>query len=390
MSVLQRKVQAGKQEHQARSMTVPKSLRVGLAKVADEKLGMALAVIGATQEKCTSEAVSDKLEAGALHVLLDGPNGATGGAVLGGSLVGALVQQQTTGRVAASQPTERRLTATDAALCAPLIDGLFARANGLLETQPDKDLLACFRFGARIESPRVFALALGEPEYHLIRLTIDVAVGTCQSNMMLILPMPGAQEMPMSPEAEECAVSRNRNFQTAVMGLRAELSAVLCRVQLPLSRLSELAPGNTLDVPADAFDEVELLSIEGRTIAKGAMGQVDGHRALMIPDHMTQGKARVVGNDPYSGQAAVDAADEPLEVAYDSAPLTAAPRRRSERLDSLHDLPDLPELQDGLPAGGPAALPEDDHLPELPDLPDLPDFDDGMDDFNDLPKRNIA
>ena len=51
MSVLQRIAQAGKQEHQVRSMTVPKSLRVGLAKTADELLGMALVVIGAMLER---------------------------------------------------------------------------------------------------------------------------------------------------------------------------------------------------------------------------------------------------------------------------------------------------------------------------------------------------
>ena len=58
MSVLQRKARAGNEERQARSMTVPKSLRVGLAKAGDDLFDMALAVIGVTLEKISNDEVS--------------------------------------------------------------------------------------------------------------------------------------------------------------------------------------------------------------------------------------------------------------------------------------------------------------------------------------------
>ena len=131
MSVLQRKATVGRQEHQARAMTLPKSLRVGLAKVADETLHMALAVIGITQERWAGDEIKDKLDDQSLMLLLDGPTGGTGGAVMDFALVSALVQQQTTGRVATSPAAERKMTETDAALCAPVLEKLFLRSNGL-------------------------------------------------------------------------------------------------------------------------------------------------------------------------------------------------------------------------------------------------------------------
>ena len=142
MSVLQRKAQAGKQEHQARAMNVPKALRVSVAKIADEIFDMALVVIGISQERCEGDTIAEKLDDASLLMLLDGPGRSPGGAMVGPELVGAMIQQQTTGKVGKSAPEPRPLTSTDAALCAPLLDSLFTRAHGLLETDEDRDVLS--------------------------------------------------------------------------------------------------------------------------------------------------------------------------------------------------------------------------------------------------------
>ena len=92
MSVLQRKAQAGKQEHQARAMTVPKAMRVCMAKVADDLFDMALAVIAISQDRFEGDSVSEFVSDDSLLILLDGPEGATGGVSVGMGLVQALVQ----------------------------------------------------------------------------------------------------------------------------------------------------------------------------------------------------------------------------------------------------------------------------------------------------------
>ena len=202
MSVLQRKAQAGKQEYHARSMTVPKALRIGLAKAADEDLSLALAVIGATQSKCQGDALSEVLNADDLFLMLDGARGALGGAALAEGFVAALVQQQTIGRVSPVSEGGRRLTTTDAALCAPLVESLFERAYQLLETDKDRAVIGQFKFGARCEDLRLFQLALEEPEYIVIKLTVDVAAGTLQSAMTLVLPVRTAGRLTAEADLE--------------------------------------------------------------------------------------------------------------------------------------------------------------------------------------------
>ena len=71
MSVLQRKAKAGKEEHQARAMTVAKAMRISLAKLADDTFDMALAVIGFRRERVSGDGIGDVAGKNALLLLLD-------------------------------------------------------------------------------------------------------------------------------------------------------------------------------------------------------------------------------------------------------------------------------------------------------------------------------
>ena len=375
MSVLQRKAQVGKQEHQARAMTVPKALRVGLAKVADDAFDMALAVIGVTKETAAASVVLEDVGEETLLLLLDGVAGKVGGALLGRALVSALVQQQTTGRVAAAVVEDRRMTATDAALCAPLIDLLFTRAHGLVDNDADRVALPCLKFGARAENKRLFELALDEVEYTVLRLTVDIAGGVAQSSLVLLLPPPAAMPDPV-PASDGNETSQNpRTLKPAIMDVPAELSAVLCRLRFPLAQISALEIGHLIDVPSESFDAVELLSINGRLISSGAMGHVDGNRALMLNSGSgaEDTTSRHLGglNDLVPEQSDYSKLDLPeLEMPQTDVPFDPS------NIDTLPDVPDIPEV-DSEPTA------------DLPDLPDLADLD-GLPDLPDLPKLNIA
>ena len=372
MSVLQRKAQVGKQEHQARAMTVPKALRVCLAKVADDAFDMALAVIGVTKETAAASVVLEDVGEETLLLLLDGVAGKVGGALLGSALVSALVQQQTTGRVAAAVVEDRRMTATDAALCAPLIDLLFKRAHGLVDNDADRVELPCLKFGARAENKRLFELALDEVEYTVLRLTVDIAGGVAQSSLVLLLPPPAAMPDPV-PASDGNETSQNpKTLKPAIMDVPAELSAVLCRLRFPLAQISALEIGHLIDVPSESFDAVELLSINGRLISSGAMGHVDGNRALMLNSGSgaEDTTSRHLGglNDLVPEQSDYSKLDLPeLEMPQTDVPFDPS---------NIDTLPDIPEA-DSEPTA------------DLPDLPDLADLD-GLPDLPDLPKLNIA
>ena len=98
-AALRRKVQAGEAEHQARAMSLPKALRLTLAKVANEFWGMPLAALGITTERRELDACAEVFDDSQLLLLLDGPEQLRAAAMLDASLVGALIQQQTMGKV---------------------------------------------------------------------------------------------------------------------------------------------------------------------------------------------------------------------------------------------------------------------------------------------------
>lgn len=391
MSILQRKAQVGKKEHQARAMTVPKSLRVGLAKVADEAFDLALAVIGVTHETCTLDEALEPVTDDMLMLTMDGRQGLVGGAVISHELVSAMVQQQTTGRVTSVEEMDRAMTATDAALCAPLLDRLFERAHGFLETPEDRDVLPLFRFGARAENKRLFALALEEPEYTVLRLTVDIAGGVGQAKMTLVLPLPSAKPLPSIFEEQEDGQGAEVTLEPAVMSLKAEMSAVLCRINMPLVDVSAIQLGQELPVSTDVFDAVQLVSIEGDIVATGAMGQVEGQRALML--HAASGPKAAAQETEFEGEAFPEAGTDysDLNLPDLDLPTGDAPIDPS----NLEALPDLPALGEPEPTELPD-LPETEELadlPSLPDLPDLPDLDaDAVDlpSLDDLPKIDVA
>ena len=360
ISTLQRKARAGLQEHQARAMSVPKALRVAMAKVADDLFDMALSVIGATVERRSHEAAMAQIDDGALLILLDGPDRRVGAAFVSPLVVGALIQQQTTGRVRPSDGAERAMTATDAALCVPLIDALFERAVSLLDSDRDRAILAPYCYGSRAEDKRLLAMALDLPEYDLIRLTLDIAGGTRQGQLVLCLPVTTAAERPDTAHHQGQTAERPRaTLGDTVMCLHADLTVALCRVRLTVKRLGDLAVGDVLELPTDAFSATRLTTTTGRTLATGTLGQVEGLRALRLAHHPAG-----MGS-PQRRAGDREGLDQP----------TLGPAL------SASDVLDHVEIGDTA-----TSLPDSDPLPDLPELSDLSD----LPELDDLPRLNTA
>ena len=82
-SALHRKVRVGKADHQARAMSLPKALRLSLAKVADELCDMAMAVIGIRAQTCKADELTSHLQGTTLLMLMDGPQRRRGAAAGG-------------------------------------------------------------------------------------------------------------------------------------------------------------------------------------------------------------------------------------------------------------------------------------------------------------------
>lgn len=381
--LLRRKAQAGREEQQARAMSLQKAMRLTLAKVADDLFGMAMATLAVRLEERAGGGLDGLFDPAALMMLLDGPNGQRGAVSFDSALVGGLIQQQTMGQVLADPGgSPRVLTATDAAICVPFLDALLARSATLPEVPEERQWLEGYQFGARAEDPRLVLMALEAPAYRIMHVSIDIAGGLRQGQMTLCLPLGSAAgSPPMDPQAGEEAKPAPKLLMDNVLALNADLNIALARLKLPLRDLGAWKAGDVLPLPGSRFETVSVLTMAGRSVATGALGQVAGQRAVRL----TRRAAPLM----QPRRRASDRAELDLpEVQFD--------RRGADQAEVVPQVdpaakgpsPEVPPraADEGAVLPGPSSLPD---LPDLPDMSDLPGF--GADDeLPELPKRDAG
>ncbi len=410
-SVLQRKTSVGKAEHQARAMSLPKALRISMAKVADDLCEMALAVIGVRRQTCKLSELPDVFDPKHLLVLLDGTLRRRAAAVFDPVFVGGLIQQETMAKVMPVLDEEtRQLTATDAAICAPFLDELLKRAAALPEEEAQRDLIAGYRFGAYCEEPRLLMMALEEPEYELFHLTVDMAGGQRQGLMTLCFPTTrvealSVQEDQTSPDAPDSGrpgrggiqIPQTSLMERTVMALNVDLNIALARIRMTVSTLQALKVDDVLDLDVNSFDTCTVQTREGRRLSRGKLGQIDGVRALQLEHEAPRFNAPrrrgadrpdldlpVVSGDGTGTQAR--SRGSALKQLPQAVPATlddmGADMPHMVEIPALGDLPEVGDLPQMPVLAKVPDLPEGESLsgqPDMPDLSDLPDFnnDDG-------------
>ena len=350
-TLVQRTARHAREAQAARTMSLARALRLTAAKQADRLMGLPLSALSITRRAVSGEDVPSCLDAGSLMLLMDGPEEQVAAAVLDAVLVTGLIQQQTMAKVIA--PPEggetRPHTATDAALCAPFIESLLSRAAMLPDTPEECALLDGYRFGVWARAPRQAQLALDASDYALIEMTLDMAAGTRAGKLRLLLPEP--KRMATVVEEGEDSVAEaisNANLAENVMGLTADLTIALTRLKMPLQKASDLKVGDMLDLNLSSMAQALVIDGNGRAIAHGTLGQIDGMRAVQVEQR--------------------------------NARQHTQPRRRASDRDGL-DLPDVTAsqldetAQDDLDDVNLPSLSDMDVFGDLEDMPDLPDMD---------------
>lgn len=323
-TVIHRKARRGRADFDARAMSPSRALRLAFEMSADRLFGLALSVRAVEQRRLAAAALGDEADDGGLIVLLDGPGGARGAALFDPPLVQALIEVQTTGRVRPGPPPARAFTGTDAAMTAPLIDAAMRRFADLMagaeagaegdggpptgpEGQPGR-----FRFGDRVADARALALAVGDGDLDLFRLTVDIGGGVHTGTLAVVLP-PGAGLPPDPGGTAEAGGSFD--LAAVALGVPVVLDAVLARIRLPLADICALKPGTILPVGAAAIGQAELVAAGGHVAARARLGQMHGFRAL-----------RLAGPALAAGQGMPEHAAEPGTPALPPVPAGDAPR----------------------------------------------------------------
>lgn len=288
-TVIHRKARASREEYQARAMSPAKALRLALSQSSDTLFDLPLVVAAVEQVELSQTALKPEFEGGGLLVLLDGPNGARGAVRLDDALLAALIEVQTTGRVTGRGSGGRAVTRTDAAIAAPLIDAALKGAEAKLasedhsgESSAAPHWAAGYRFGVMMEDARGMSLALHAPDFHVLRLMVEIGNDAYPGAITFLLPVPEAPPAP-APDADGGALQRT--LEQSAMDAPVSLEAVLGRISLSLDKVSAFQPGALLPFTMDRPMQIRLEASQKHVVALARLGQLNGNRAVRLtPD----------------------------------------------------------------------------------------------------------
>lgn len=304
--VLKRKAEAGKPRLSFSAMSPAKALRVGLAKAAQDQLRLALIVDKVTEDRLSLVEMLDLPEERALLAVLNGPAEGLGLVALSPSVLAALVEMQTMGRVGHGDAPARRPTRTDATMAVAFIDQVLIELEMALAQEMDLIWAGGFRYASFLNDPRPLGLLLEDTAYRVFRIEVDLAMGAKRGTMLLALPAAGRGN---PPERRGAAVpdpgaAWAASMERTVMATPAQLQAVLHRITLPLGAVMALHVGDLVSLPMSGVEKLWVEGTGGRRLATGKLGQTRGYRAVKLSLENAEAMAQAMlaqqsaGDDP--------------------------------------------------------------------------------------------
>lgn len=261
-------------------LTSSRALRVAMTRAADKAIGLSLTVSSVGEEFLQLDEVIDGLPSEHLYAAL-----LYGGAVVG--LIGldaqmraAIIEMQTIGSLTKNPQLERAPTSTDMMLAGPVCETLLKL---LSETTTGSDLegwATDVTLGDVFDSLRAAGLALEENDYRLMRLTLELAVGERQGEIVLALPNHTSQPVSVSQDTADSGWAAK--MDRAVACAPATLNAVLCRMKLSIGKVDGLQVGDILPLYGGTVSSVRLFAPDGVDVGAAKLGQSGGMRAVRI------------------------------------------------------------------------------------------------------------
>lgn len=295
-SVIHRMAQVAREDFDARAMSASKALRLALSRVAERLFGLAVTVSTVEQVTLAQSTIRDGLGDDGLLLLLDGDDGQRGALQLDRQFLASLIEVQTMGEVRSGEAPSRVLTRTDAAIAAPLVDGLLQAFDEQMTEGIPGHVPLGMRFGDMIEDARTLALTLDKPDYDLFRITADLGIGARTGVLNVLLPRlqpPARTETGASSGATDGAVT----LENSALGAPVMLNAVMARLSMPLDRICALVRGQILTIPREAISDSQLLGAGNHLVAPVKLGQVNGWRAVrMLGPEATSGACQPLKN----------------------------------------------------------------------------------------------
>lgn len=279
VSVLKRLARAPLDAVSMAPVSPSKALRLAMIRAAEIKVGLLVTVLGITEEILPLDDVLHLIEDDHLLLALNGDRGLCGLAGIDLQTRAAVIEMQTTGMLRATPADPRAVTATDAAMLAPLIDGLLTDAHDTTIGTPLEGWTGSYAVGDRVINTRAAGMAMVDTTYRLVRLTLDLGAGERQGMIQIALPL--NREMKVE-EAPDAAATWSAAIAAAVGTAPAELHAVLHRMCLSLRQVDGFHVGQMLALPGITVGSIKMEAADGRVLARARLGQMTGLRAVRL------------------------------------------------------------------------------------------------------------
>jgi len=324
ISALRRKIAAKRPKPEMSRMSAQNALRQATVREAQKLGGLVAVVAELIQKRMIVSGLVDSLPDPAMILLLNGPEGAVGLAVMDAQFIAGVIEHITTGRVVPGLAEVRNPTQTDAIITADFIDCILAGFDRNLQSVPDAPPVSGFRYSTVLEGPRAVMLALPEIPYRSFQMTVDFAAGPKTGSISFVFPWYRAN-------VELLGKQNSRNWQavlhSSVSKAEVSLEAILYRFSISLSDVVNWDAGTVVPVPVSPLAAVDLIGSNGRKVSGAKLGQSTGMRAVRLQVSPEQnasltGESEFVGSGPTPLQDAINISEQAVHQDLDTSTST--------------------------------------------------------------------
>lgn len=331
-TVLQRLLRTAGEAVADTALTPTRVLRLAMARAAEASVGLSLSVLSVTEEITSLDTVLEGLTPEMMLLALGRGGRLQGLAALDLQLRTATVEMQTVGKLRKEAAAERRITAADAALCAPLITAFLADLDGTAMDTALEGWVSGAQAGSRIENARAAGMMLEDRDLRLVRLSLELSSDGRQAELRVALP---AVAGVVDPKPKDKPKEFSDALRSSVMEAPCKVHAVLHRFRMTLQDVEGFDVGQVVSLPGVTVGSVRLEGPNGKCVGHARLGQVTGLRAVRIEQAGPPVMAETILSEHLEGAMAVAGLELGVDVGADPQGLAAADFEGSAGMDAL-------------------------------------------------------
>lgn len=282
--VIRRKIAAARVPDDQGTPGADRAWRIALARAARDRMKLSVEVEGLSMDRLSLAELLELPDSQSMLIMLEGPAEGLGLMALSPPVMAAMVEMQTIGRVAPTDPAPRKPTRTDAAMIVPMLDAALTGLEEGLKEEADLIWAGGFRYASFLDDPRPLGLLLEDTDYRVLRAQVSLAGGVRRGEVLLALPADGRGARPTLPVATTAALQADFAARLAdrVADATCPMDAVLTRLSLPLAEIAALEVGGILTLPTAGLERIGFEGADCMRLAEGRLGQNRGMRAVRL------------------------------------------------------------------------------------------------------------